>query len=173
MKLLLCIISLIGLAACSPGSPGVSGGGGTPNIPVVTPTPPPSPSPSPSPSPTPIVCAPFIGTDWIPDGNPTLTALSASQTGYYVAEFDLTGADPVFTEEQYTSPSSSLTCVRHFNDAVPFGDPYSLTWSDVAGSCGAVSPWLQFDVSVCNSLTVTIRTGSGDIYETQKYKVAL
>lgn len=169
------IAMAIMMAGCSAGSSG-GGSGSTPSpqaIPPPSPAPSPTPTPSPTPAPTPspAPCAPFVGTHWVADGAAVLTPVSQDQAGQpaYVAEFDLTIPAPMFTERQY-SAGSIITCDRVFNDGVQVGsDTQSLNFTDMVGFCGAVAPWFQFDTSVCNRMTVIIRTGAGIVYETQDY----
>ncbi len=166
------------IAVMTAGCSQSSGGGSSPSpspqalpSPVPTPAPTPTPTPTPVPTPTPTPCADFIGTKWVADGNPTLTPVSQDQAGHgiYVPEFDLTVGAPIFTEHQY-SAGSIITCDRAFSAGLPVGgDPQSLNFTDTSGFCGAVAPWFQFDTSVCNKVTVVIRTGTGVVYETQDY----
>lgn len=169
---LLTLIGLILLATtgCSSGSGGGSGGGGSVVVtPILSPTPSPTPEPSPTPSPTPVTCQPFQGTDWVADGLPTLTAESANQPGVYIAEFNMSDPDPIFTEIQYIPGAGNVSCMRHFNAGA--GGIDNITWSDSAGGCASVANWLQFSMTNCNEITLVIRDGLGSIYETQLYKV--
>lgn len=162
------ILAFLALAACSNSSGGGSGGGsGLVSTPVATPSP--TPEPSPTPSPTPVTCQPFQGTDWVADGLPTLTAESANQPGVYIAEFNMSDPDPIFTEIQYIPGAGNVSCMRHFNAGA--GGIDNITWSDSAGGCASVANWLQFSMTNCNEITLIIRDGLGSIYETQLYKV--
>lgn len=175
--IIIAIITSALLAACSQSGGGSSSGGTSPSpqaLPAPAPTPPPSPTPAPTPvpSPSPAPCAPFMETHWIADGSPTLTAGSQDQAGQgaYVSDFDLSILSPTFIESQY-SAGSTITCSRIFDAGMPVGgDPQSLSFTDTTGNCVAVAPWFQFDTSVCNKMTVVIRTGTGIVYETQDYK---
>lgn len=170
LKVLILGVLVLMLAGCDTGSSGAGGSAGGGTI-----SPPSQAAPIDAPPAAPIAaapsCSPFVGTHWVLNGKPSLTPFSQDQTGQapYVAEFNLTGNSPTFTENQWVG-AGTISCTRNFSDGVEFGNPTSLVWGNITtGPCSAVAQWIEFDASQCNILSVTIRDGLGEIYETATY----
>lgn len=152
MKAVLVLTYLL-LAACGAGSGGSSGGAtsAAPSDPAVPQT----------------TCADLDGTDWVIQGNPTLTVESADQAGQapYIASFSSNGT---FTENQYVSSNQTMTCTRTLSSAVITGDDYQYPIGGI-GDCFGVATEIKVDTSVCNQLTVTVLDGMEGTYETAVY----
>lgn len=117
-----------------------------------------------------VTCAPFVGTRWTAFGSTYYSVDAQSQSGLvYVDELDMTVLSPVLISKSRSISGSVSYCTRSWA-AVPYTGENNKIWPVSSGICGAHARWYQFDFSVCNEVTVIVRTDSGSIYEIQKYR---